>query len=288
MHIVTNNGCDRARECDERTSAEIESSHSTGILKNHRNDAYTRMSQNLTRVNTSQRKQAEAREHKAAVDEIENEITMLTKSHQETRDRLKSLKASKTNIRKQKSSSKAESNSSGRVRTTVTTISPSAKAKKVAMAARVSSKKCMLSFPYCFEFFHFILTTTPAKIKSKQDSSSLSGSSAANQAAAASTSQVAGPTMDMDILMERHGEVLQMDWVNASGDLPSASGAYFLGVQCVLTVLIYHYRRYHRICQQLDCPTWPIISATTSDDSESELEWCYYASESHTGICHWQ
>jgi hypothetical protein len=47
------------------------------------------------RMNSSQRKQAEAHEREAAVDEIENEISMLTKSHQETRDRIKSLKASK-------------------------------------------------------------------------------------------------------------------------------------------------------------------------------------------------
>jgi hypothetical protein len=155
--VVTDSGCGRARECDERTAAEIESSHTTGVLKNHRNDAYTRMSQNLTRINTSQRKQAEACERKAAVDEIENEITMLTKSHQETRDRIKSLKASKTDICKRKSSSKAESNSSGRVRST--TISSSAKAKmtkaaKVTKAAKFGSKKCtLLPFPCCFQVY---------------------------------------------------------------------------------------------------------------------------------------
>jgi hypothetical protein len=67
----------------------------TGVLKNHRNDAYTRISRNLMRMNSSQQKQAEAHEREAAVDEIENKISMLTKSHQETRDRIKSLKASK-------------------------------------------------------------------------------------------------------------------------------------------------------------------------------------------------
>ena len=78
---MTDSGCDtRAREC-ERTAAEIEGSNTTGVLKNHRNDGYTRMSRNLTRINTSQRKQAESYERGAAVDEIENEITMLTKSH---------------------------------------------------------------------------------------------------------------------------------------------------------------------------------------------------------------
>ena len=150
--VVTDGFGNRARECDERTAAEIESSHTTGVLKNHRNDAYTRMSRNLTRMNSSQRKQADAHEREAAVDEIE--ITLLTKSHQETRDSIKSLKASKkTYIRKGKSSSKAESNSSGRVRTK---ISSSEKAKKVTNAAKVGYKKCMLHFPYCLQAFSML------------------------------------------------------------------------------------------------------------------------------------
>ena len=81
---------------------------------------------------------------------------MLTKSHQETRDRLKSLKASKTNIcRKRKSSSKAESNSSGRVRST--TIFSSATAK-VTKAAKFGSKKgTLVLFANHFKvFFHLI------------------------------------------------------------------------------------------------------------------------------------
>ena len=124
----------------------------TGVLKNHRNDAYTRMSRNLTRMTSSQQKQAEAHERVAAVDEIENEISMLTKSHQEMPDRIKSLKLSKkTYIRKRNSSSKAESNSSGRVHTTMT--SSSAKVKKVTTAAKVSSKKCKLPFLNVFTLF---------------------------------------------------------------------------------------------------------------------------------------
>ena len=124
------------------------------------------MSRNLTQMNTSQRKQADAHEREAAVDEIENEITMLTKSHQETRDRIKSLKASKkTYVHKGKSSSKAESNSSGHVRTT---ISSSAKAKKVTTAAKVDSKKGTLPFPYCFQVFFtpvFLNNTSRNQIK---------------------------------------------------------------------------------------------------------------------------
>jgi len=105
------------------------------------------MSQNITRVNTTQRKQAEAHEREAAVNEIENELNLLTESHQETRDRLKSLKSSKADLRKRKSSSKAESNSSGRIQTNPS--SSSAKAKKATMAAKFGSKKCML-LSYCF------------------------------------------------------------------------------------------------------------------------------------------
>jgi chromosome segregation ATPase len=115
------------------------------------------MSQNITRVNTSKRKQSDVREREAAVDEIENEITMLTKNHHEIRDRLKSLKASKTDLRKRKSSSKAESSSSGRIHT----MASSAKLKKVSLAAKVGSKKCT-SFPssYCLFFFEFMGTFT--------------------------------------------------------------------------------------------------------------------------------
>ncbi|KIM35659.1 hypothetical protein M413DRAFT_326604 [Hebeloma cylindrosporum] len=180
-----------ARKCDERTSAEIQSSHTMGVLKNHRNDAYTRMSRNLTRVNTSQRKQAEADGRDVAVGEIENEITLLTKAHHDTRERLKSLKASKTELRKRKSSSKAESNSSGRVRT-----SASAKTKKtakVAISAKTSSKKTAM--------------------KSKEDLS-LNGSSTANQAAA-SLSQVVEP-VGVNFSSGPGGDdfTLEMNWLN--------------------------------------------------------------------------
>jgi hypothetical protein len=175
-------------------------------------------------MNTTQRKKAEARERETAVDEIENEITMLTKSHQDTHDRLKSLKASKTKIRKQKSSSKAESNSSGRVRTTM--FSTSAKVKKVTAAAKVGSKRCMLPFPCYLSLFHLILIKTPAEIKSKKDSSSesLRCSSTTNQAAAASQATV---HVETNFLMEC-GEVSQMDWMN---DGLQDSGAYFLSSQ---------------------------------------------------------
>src|SRR6266571_405187 len=42
MHVVTDSGSGRARECDEQPVAEIQSSLTTGILKNHRNDAEVR------------------------------------------------------------------------------------------------------------------------------------------------------------------------------------------------------------------------------------------------------
>ena len=80
-HVVTDNcvNTTRSQECDKWKAAEIESSHKTGVLKNHCNNAYTRMSQNLTQINLSQRKRLEAQEHETAVDDIKNEISMLMK-----------------------------------------------------------------------------------------------------------------------------------------------------------------------------------------------------------------
>ena len=188
-------------------------------------------------MNTSQRKQAEAHEREAAVDEIENEISMLTKSHQETRDRIKSLKASKkTYIHKQNSSSKAESNSSGRVHTTMN--SSSENVKKVTTAAKVGSKKCKLSF---LSVFHLILTTTPAKIKLRKDSSSLTASLTATQAASSDSESTPSPqaadlnmawNSETDVLQAECGEVLPMDWVNGAGGLV-LSGACFLNITVI-------------------------------------------------------
>jgi len=113
------------------------------------------MSRNLTRVSTSQRKQEAASEREAEANDIENEITMLTRSHQETRDRLKSLKATKTDLRKRKSSSKAESNSSGRVRTSTSSLAKTRKTAQVAMAAKIGSKKS--TSPVFLIFYRFIL-----------------------------------------------------------------------------------------------------------------------------------
>lgn len=84
---------------------------------------------------------------------------MLTKSHQETRDRLKTLKAIKSDLRKRKSSSKAESNSSGRVRTATSSLVKTSKAAKVAMAAKISSKKYDTFFSSLF-YFILLLTMT--------------------------------------------------------------------------------------------------------------------------------
>jgi hypothetical protein len=193
------------------------------------------MSQNITWVNTSKRKQSEVREREAAVDEIENEITMLTKNHHEIRDRLKSLKASKTDLRKRKSSSKAESSSSGRIRT----MASSAKLKKVSLATKVGSKKCM-SLSYClfflFRIYGRLISITPAEIKTRKDSStdslseSFNSSSSANQGVpgVASTSQV-GDHMEVDFTMGDDVPVslsMPVDGLNFMSD--SESGAYFL------------------------------------------------------------
>lgn len=181
------------------------------------------MSRNLTRVNTSQRRQEEVHEREEATEEIENEITLLTKYQQETRNRLKTLKASKSDIRKRKSSSKAESNSSGRVRTA--TIS-SKKKENVTKAAKICFKKCTL-FPFQVFFFAITMTTSSAEIKSRQF-------------------EAAGHThIAQDLVMDSgdSGEVFETvfqpevdcQWENGGHGLPS--GVYFLNVLSTVTVV---------------------------------------------------
>jgi hypothetical protein len=88
-------------------------------------------------------------------------------------------------------------------------------------------KKCKhYFFTFFFKSFLFMM---PAEINSRKDSSSLSGSSTANQAAA-STPQLSPRPMEMDFVMGGGG-ILAMDWMTGPGGLlPSSSGAYCLNV----------------------------------------------------------
>jgi hypothetical protein len=187
------------------------------------------MSQNITRVNTSKRKQSEVHDREAAVDEIENEITILTNNHHEIRDRLKSLKASKTDLRKRKSSSKAESSSSGRIRT----MASSAKLKKVSLAAKVGSKKCMYYFSNLWVPY---INNNPAEIKMRKDSStdsdlpvSFNSSSSANQGAASGSTSRVGNHIEVDFVMGPGGGDVSLSTMDGLNFM-SESGAYFLSI----------------------------------------------------------
>ncbi len=105
-----------ARECDEKVAAEIQSTLSTGILKNHRNDTFTRMSRSTARTAHAYKKVQQTRQKHEAADEVEQEILLLKTSQKETAAKLKDLKEKKSAIvsSKKGKSSKAESSSSGK------------------------------------------------------------------------------------------------------------------------------------------------------------------------------
>ena len=88
-----------ARECDERVAAEVQASFKTGIFKNPRNDAYTRMQRGTTRNTNSFNKVREAKaKHKKRV-AVDEQIEILTKGGMENCEMLKVLKAEKKNLR---------------------------------------------------------------------------------------------------------------------------------------------------------------------------------------------
>lgn len=105
-----------ARECDEKVAAEIKAALSTGILKNHRNDMFTRMSRSTARTTHAYKKVHETRTKNEAVDKVDQEILQLKSTQREAAAKLKDLKERKSAISSTKKgkSSKAESSSSGK------------------------------------------------------------------------------------------------------------------------------------------------------------------------------
>ncbi|KAF8175111.1 hypothetical protein BJ912DRAFT_1075466 [Pholiota molesta] len=127
-----------ARECDEKVAAEVKTALATGILKNHRNDAYTRMSRNTARRTHAHKKVQETREKNEALDAIDQEILSITATNKANAEILKGLKAKKRDIGSAKSGrlgGAAESSSSGKV-----------KSKKFKPAVtKAASKSAMIS-----------------------------------------------------------------------------------------------------------------------------------------------
>ena len=107
----------------------------TGVLKNHRNDTFTRLARNTARMTHAYKKVQETRQQKKALNVVDEELASLKDSQKENAARIKELKVTKSNIAKKGKSSKAESSSSGKVATGVTV----SKRKRVEKASRVET-----------------------------------------------------------------------------------------------------------------------------------------------------
>ncbi|KAF8900243.1 hypothetical protein CPB84DRAFT_1919753 [Gymnopilus junonius] len=87
-----------ARDLDERVAQEIQLSLETGVLKSNQSDAYSCMSNNVTRATNSSRKAHETRERNDALDHIKEDLNQLAQQKKEITTREKELKASKADL----------------------------------------------------------------------------------------------------------------------------------------------------------------------------------------------
>jgi len=111
---------------------------STGVLKNHRNDSFTRLSRSTARTTHAYKKSREVRQKKEALNVVDEELVSLKNVQKENAARIKELKATKADIASTRlgkaTSSKAESSSSGKV----TGVS---KRTKVKAALKIAAAK---------------------------------------------------------------------------------------------------------------------------------------------------
>ena len=96
-------------------AVEIKAALETGVLKNHRNDAFTRLARNTARTNHAYKKARETHQQKKAINVVDNELASLKNSQKENAMKIKELKAAKSKIAGKRKPSKAESNSSSKV-----------------------------------------------------------------------------------------------------------------------------------------------------------------------------
>ncbi|KAF8798219.1 hypothetical protein BYT27DRAFT_7123357, partial [Phlegmacium glaucopus] len=106
--------------CDERTAKEIKSSLLTGVLKNSNNSTFAHMMKNTAHKACASCKANENHKRNEALNEVNDEMVMVAEQKKHYVQRLKELKANKSAISVQKSStkrkgSKVESSSSGRM-----------------------------------------------------------------------------------------------------------------------------------------------------------------------------
>src|ERR1700679_2479222 len=107
-----------AREVDEKVAAEIKAALDTGVLKNHRNDTFTRLARNTAQTIHAYKKAKETHQQKKAINIVNEELLSLKDSQKENAKKIKELKATKSKIAGKGKSSKAESSSSGKVAVT--------------------------------------------------------------------------------------------------------------------------------------------------------------------------
>ena len=99
-------------------ATEIKAALDTGVLKNHRNDTFTRLARSTAQTTHANKKAQETHQQKKALNIVDEELASLKDSQKENAARIKELKATKSNIAKTGKSSKAESSSSGKAATT--------------------------------------------------------------------------------------------------------------------------------------------------------------------------
>jgi len=136
-------------------AAEIKAALETGVLKNHRNDTFTRLARNTAQTTHAYKKARETCQQKKALNVVDEELASLKDSQKENAARIKELKAAKSNIAGKGKLSKAKSSSSGKV--AVTGVLKRKKAKVASKLATVKEGEYLcsihvyflLNIPFC-------------------------------------------------------------------------------------------------------------------------------------------
>ena len=153
-------------------AAEIKASLETGVLKNHRNDTFTRLARNTARTTHAYKKAQETRQQKKTLNIVDEELASLKDSQKENAARIKELKTAKSNITKKGKSLKAESSSSGKVAVMGVTVSKRKRAEKASRLATVREGMFLQSIHVCFEvpfkLFNYFFPLAPAGIYNKR------------------------------------------------------------------------------------------------------------------------
>lgn len=111
------------------------------MLKNHRNDTYTRLARNTARTTHAYKKARESRQQKKTLNAVDQELVSLKESQKENAAHIKELKSTKSTITRKGKSSKAESNSSGKV-----AVTGDSKRKQAKTALKVATVKSCTPF----------------------------------------------------------------------------------------------------------------------------------------------